>query len=132
MTLPITNATLISQIKHGHEIVGKQASKTGCITALAVFILISSLIVITCASLCISIHGVRLIEDIVIPAYLPAGAGLLFSIPLIVSSVRQTKHLTQAHKTEVMDKVAKIFKSDELVKLAAKEKSRYDDEKADY
>lgn len=64
----------------------------------ASFITITALVVIACASACLILPGVNTMQQVILPAIVPASCAILLSIPLIVVAVKNTKSKNAARK----------------------------------
>lgn len=78
---------------------------------LASFLVISSLIVISGACLCLALPGVNVIQNVILPGVLPGCLGILLSIPFIIRSVKLTKEKTALFENELYPRFQAILNS---------------------
>jgi len=85
-----------------HDTFKTSACRTGCSTAAASFLMIGALIVIGCACLCLTLPGVNVINNVILPGVLPGTGAIVLSIPFIVYAVRKSREKNVDRK-EVID-----------------------------
>lgn len=85
-----------------HDTFKKTACRTGCSTAAASFLILGALIVIGGACLCLTLPGVNVVNNVILPGVLPGSGALMLSIPFIVYSVLKSRE-KNAQRKDLID-----------------------------
>lgn len=85
-----------------HAAFKKTACRIGCSAAAASFLVIGALIIISAACLCLSLPGVNVVNNVILPGVLPGSGALLLSIPFIVYTVHKVEEKNRRRR-ELID-----------------------------
>jgi len=111
-----------------HDTFKNKRTRTGCSVAAASFLILGALIVIGCASLCLTLPGVNVINNVILPGVLPGSGALLLSIPFVIDGVRKSKELNKA-RDELVDFNIALFSYHKINEMEAEDKVEFIKEK---
>lgn len=76
--------------------------------AAAAFLIIGALIVIFCSSLCLTLPGVNVVQNVILPGVLPGCGALFLSLPFIFSSIHYSRKKNPIRKELIKFSLALI------------------------
>ncbi|NGX61199.1 MAG: hypothetical protein K940chlam9_00682 [Chlamydiae bacterium] len=88
-----------SQLSTLHDDYTSKVRVTSVATATASTLIICAVIVIGCASLCLTLPGVNAMQQVVLPGILPGAGGILLATPFIILAVKKTREKNAVRKT---------------------------------
>lgn len=109
-----------AELDQAHAKFIRESRFIGCSTAAAAFLLIGALIVIGCSALCLTLPGVNAFSDVILPAFVPAGAAIILAIPAIVIAVTKSRKRAGFRK-EILDQILVLFKKYKLYRMDKEE-----------